>query len=61
MKMGTFSSSRHYIDYEIVEEEKKAEIAGMSEVVIPCSYVGFIDGIEYGKTPTIQARQEVLN
>ncbi len=42
----TYISSQHYVDYEIVEA-KKAELAGMSEFVIPCSYVGFIDVVEY--------------
>lgn len=39
-------SSQHFIDWEIVES-KMEEIKDMDKVVIPCSYVGFIDGVEY--------------
>lgn len=39
-------SSQHFIDWEIVER-KMEEIKDMDKVVIPCSYVGFIDGVEY--------------
>lgn len=42
----TIISSQHFINWEIVET-KMEEIKGMDKVVIPCSYVGFIDGIEY--------------
>lgn len=39
-------SSQHYIDWDIVES-KMEEIKEKIKVVIPCSYVGFIDGVEY--------------
>ena len=39
-------SSQHCIDWEIVER-KMEEIKDMDKVVIPCSYVGFINGVEY--------------
>jgi len=39
-------SSQHFIDWEIVER-KMEEIKDMDKVVIPCSYVGFINGVEY--------------
>lgn len=39
-------SSQNFIDWEIVEN-KMDELKEMSEVIIPCSYVGFIDGVEY--------------
>lgn len=39
-------SSQHFINWEIVES-KMEEIKDMDKVVIPCSYVGFIDGVEY--------------
>ena len=39
-------SSQHFIDWEIVER-KMEEIKDMDKVVIPCSYVGFIGGVEY--------------
>lgn len=42
----TIISSQHFIDWEIVEK-KMEEINGMSKVVIPCTYVGYIDGVEY--------------
>ena len=42
----TYISSQHYIDPEIVES-KKAALAGASEVIIPCTYVGIIGGEEY--------------
>lgn len=42
----TYISSQHYIDAEIVEA-KKAELEGVTEVVIPCTYVGIVDGVEY--------------
>lgn len=42
----TIISSQHFIDWEIVER-KMEEIKGMDKVIIPCSYVGFIEGIEY--------------
>ena len=42
----TIISSQHFIDWEIVER-KMNELEGVEKVVIPCSYVGFIDGNEY--------------
>ena len=42
----TIISSQQFIDPEIVEEKMK-DISGVAEVVIPCYYVGEIDGIEY--------------
>lgn len=42
----TIISSQHFINWDIVET-KMEEIKGMDKVVIPCTYVGFIDGIEY--------------
>lgn len=39
-------SSQHFIDWEILER-KMEEIKDMEKVVVPCSYVGFIDGVEY--------------
>lgn len=42
----TIISSQHFINWEIVET-KMEEIKGMDKVVIPCTYVGFINGIEY--------------
>lgn len=42
----TIISSQHFIDWDIVEN-KINELQGVEKVVIPCSYVGFIDGIEY--------------
>lgn len=58
----TYISSQHYIDTEIVEE-KKAELEGVTEVVIPCTYVGIIDGVEYAmqndKHHTLAAAREL--
>lgn len=42
----TIISSQHYIDWDIVES-KMLNIADVDEVVIPCSYVGIIGGVEY--------------
>lgn len=42
----TYISSQHYIDPEIVEA-KMEELKGVERVEIPCSYVGWIDGVEY--------------
>lgn len=42
----TIISSQHYINWDIVKEKMK-EIKGQEKVEIPCSYVGFIDGVEY--------------
>ena len=42
----TIISSQHFVDWEIIEK-KMEEIKGLDKVVIPCSYVGYIDGIEY--------------
>ena len=42
----TIISSQHYIDWDIVET-KMDELQGMTEVEIPCYYVGEIDGEEY--------------
>jgi len=42
----TYISSQHYID-EIRVEEKMENIKDATEVVIPCYYVGEIDGEEY--------------
>ncbi len=58
----TYISSQHYINAEIVEE-KKAELEGVTEVVIPCTYVGVIDGVEYAmqndKHHTLAAAREL--
>lgn len=58
----TYISSQHYIDAEIVEE-KKADLEGVTEVVIPCTYVGVIDGVEYAmqndKHHTLAAAREL--
>ena len=57
-----YISSQHYIDAEIVEA-KKAELEGVTEVVIPCTYVGIIDGVEYvmqnDKHHTLAAAREL--
>lgn len=42
----TIISSQHFIDWEIVEK-KMNELEGIEKVIIPCSYVGYIDGTEY--------------
>lgn len=42
----TIISSQHFIDWETVEK-KMDEIKELDKVVIPCTYVGFIDGVEY--------------
>ena len=42
----TIISSQHFIDWDIVES-KMEELKSVDKVVIPCSYVGFIDGVEY--------------
>lgn len=44
----TIISSQHYID-DIIVDRKIAELqsAGTDHVVIPCYYVGMIDGVEY--------------
>ncbi len=42
----TIISSQHFINWDIVEE-KMAEIQNLDKVIIPCSYVGIIDGVEY--------------
>lgn len=39
-------SSQHFIDFGIVEK-KMDELKGAKTVEVPCSYVGFIDGVEY--------------
>lgn len=58
----TYISSQHYIDAEIVEA-KKAELEGLTEVVIPCTYVGIVDGVEYAmqndKHHTLAAAREL--
>ncbi len=58
----TYISSQHYIDAEIVEA-KKAELEGVTEVVIPCTYVGIVDGVEYAmqndKHHTLAAAREL--
>lgn len=57
-----YISSQHYIDAEIVGA-KKAELEGVTEVVIPCTYVGIIDGVEYAmqndKHHTLAAAREL--
>mgnify|MGYP004566173035 FL=1 len=57
-----YISSQHYINAEIVEA-KKAELEGVTEVVIPCTYVGIIDGVEYAmqndKHHTLAAAREL--
>ena len=42
----TIISSQHFINWEIVEK-KMEEIKEVEKVIIPCSYVGFIEGVEY--------------
>lgn len=42
----TIISSQHFLNWEIVEN-KMEELEGINKVVIPCSYVGVIDGVEY--------------
>ena len=42
----TIISSQQFIDPQIVEE-KMESISSLEEVVIPCYYVGEIDGVEY--------------
>lgn len=42
----TIISTQQYIDWEIVESKMQA-IADVDAVVIPCYYVGVIDGVEY--------------
>jgi len=42
----TIISSQHYINQDIVER-KMTEIKDREYVLIPCSYVGIIDGVEY--------------
>lgn len=42
----TIISSQQFIDSAIVEE-KMESISGLEEVIIPCYYVGEIDGVEY--------------
>lgn len=58
----TILSSQRYLDEEIVEE-KKAQIAVESVVLIPCSYVGYLDGEEYAivvdKHHTMAAAKEL--
>ena len=58
----TYISSQHYIDPKIVEA-KKAELVDVFEVVIPCTYVGVIDGVEYAmqndKHHTLAAAKEL--
>ena len=41
-----YISSQHYLDFEIIEK-KMEELKNVKSVVIPFSYVGFIDGEEY--------------
>ena len=57
-----YISSQHYINAEIVDA-KKAELEGVTEVVIPCTYVGIIDGVEYAmqndKHHTLAAAREL--
>lgn len=58
----TIISSQHHIDWEIVEK-KMEEIKGFEKVVIPCTYVGYIDGTEYAmqndKHHTLAAAREL--
>ena len=42
----TIISSQHYINWETVEE-KMEQLKGKSNIIIPCAYVGEIDGVEY--------------
>lgn len=42
----TIISSQHYIDWTIVNE-KMEQIKDTDKIVIPCWYVGEIDGVEY--------------
>lgn len=42
----TYISSQRFLDSEIVES-KKADLDGAQSVIIPCSYVGEINGVEY--------------
>ena len=44
----TIISSQHYINPEIVAEKiGQLTAAGAKSVIVPCSYVGIIDGVEY--------------
>lgn len=42
----TIISSQHFVDWEIVEK-KMEELKNVEKVIIPCTYVGIIDGVEY--------------
>ena len=42
----TIISSQHYIDWSIVER-KIEELNGSDKVIIPCAYIGEIEGEEY--------------
>lgn len=57
-----YLSSQRYLD-EATVESKKEEINGLVEIVIPCSYVGIIDGTEYAivvdKHHTMAAAKEL--
>jgi hypothetical protein len=57
-----YISSQRYLDPEIVEA-KKVELADVSSVSIPCSYVGTINGTEYAmiadKHHTLAAAREL--
>lgn len=57
-----YISSQRYLDQETVNA-KKAEIEGLESVVVPCSYVGTINGIEYAmvvdKHHTMAAAKEL--
>lgn len=60
----TYISSQHYIDWAIVEEKMDAlKASGATSVTIPCSYVGYIDGVEYAmqndKHHTLMAAREL--
>lgn len=44
----TIISSQHYINPEIVAEKiEQLTAAGAKSIIVPCSYVGIIDGVEY--------------
>ena len=60
----TIISSQHYINPEIVAEKiEQLTAAGAKSVIVPCSYVGIIDGVEYAiqtdKHHTLSAAREL--
>ena len=44
----TIISSQHYIDWEIVDKKvDELKNSGAHKIIVPCSYVGEIEGVEY--------------